>query len=135
MSRSCHEPQRVLLVENDPVARGRLVEALRLGGFEALAVPGGESALLTLCEQRDDIAWLMTELRLPGLICGRVLADEYHRHRPDRPVVFLDAGVPDRRPCEDIGAGFTPSGNPVEMLGALVAAQGQRPMGFKRFQG
>ena len=135
MSRTCHESQKVLVVEDDPVARGRLVEALRVGGFDALAVPGGESALLTLCEQREGIAWLMTELRLPGLICGRVLADEYHRHRPDRPVVFLDAGVPDGRPCDDIGAGFTPSGNPVEMLGALFAAQGPRTRSFAGLQG
>ncbi len=81
-------PATVLLVEDDAVTRELTAAALTAGGFEVVAVPSGERALLALMREGAAVAWLVTKVDLPGLACGRVVADEYRSRCPDRPVVF-----------------------------------------------
>jgi CheY-like chemotaxis protein len=122
-------PQRcrakVLVVDHDAANRERLATLLRASTFEVLVAPAGESALLALCEQREEIEWLVTKLTLQGLVCGRVLADEYHKHQPVRPVLFLlDAARDGQR--AGIGAVVLPSNAPsraVEAINVLAVAE------------
>jgi CheY-like chemotaxis protein len=85
---------KVLVVEDDAVTRELLVQLLRMAGFDALSAGSGQQALVLLRKHRDEIGWLFTELEMPGLICGVMLADEFHRSHPSRPVLS-----PIRFPC------------------------------------
>jgi CheY-like chemotaxis protein len=84
----------VLVVENNPITRELLGNILQTAGCRVLAVPTGNVGLLLLCQQQAQIDWLVTRVRLPGLVDGWLLADEYHRHNPDRPVVLLSEEIP-----------------------------------------
>lgn len=79
----------VLVVEDDAIARELLAQLLQTGGFEVIAAATGERALLILCQQGDEIDWLVSKVTLPGLVCGWILKDEYHEHHPDRPVLLV----------------------------------------------
>src|ERR671921_2581638 len=83
----------VLVVENDPVTRELLETILQTAGCQVLAVPTGNAGLLSLCQLQARIDWLVTRVRLPGLVDGWLLADEYHRHNPDRPVILLSEAI------------------------------------------
>jgi CheY-like chemotaxis protein len=108
----------VLVVENDPITRELLEGILRTGGCQVLAVPTGNAGLLSLCQQRSQIDWLVTRVRLPGLVDGWLLADEYHRHHPDRPVIVLSEVIAEAE-CPSIDALFIPATAPMRVLEAL----------------
>src|SRR4051794_32150264 len=82
---------KVLVVEDDAVTREVLVQLLRMAGFDALSAASGQQGLVLLRKHRDEIGWLFTEFEMPGLICGVMLADEFYRSQPSRPVVFAYA--------------------------------------------
>jgi hypothetical protein len=68
-----------------------------------------------MIEQRDVIAWLVAKAELPGLVCGRVLADEFSRWHPASSAVVLATIAPVQA---------------VEMLkGVRAAAQASLPEG------
>lgn len=94
------KPARVLVVENDRVTRDILVQFLQMSGFEVLSAETGERGLLTLREWRRGIDWLFTAVRLPGLVDGWIVADEYHLHHPDRAVVHACAA--DQQPGPEV---------------------------------
>ncbi len=79
----------VLVVEDDALTRELLAQLLQAGGYDVIATPTGERALLVLCHQGEEIDWLVSKVSLPGLVCGWVLADEYHDHHPGRPALLL----------------------------------------------
>ena len=87
MPRSDVRPVTVLLVEDDAVTRELTAHVLTAGGFAVEAVPTGERALLALRAERA-ADWLVTKVDLPGLACGRIVADEYRTRRPDRPAIL-----------------------------------------------
>src|SRR3954468_3285074 len=82
---------KVLVVEDDAVTRELLVQLLRMAGFDVRSAATGEQALVSLRKHRQEIHWLFTELEMPGLICGVMLADEFNRSHPSRPIVFAAA--------------------------------------------
>jgi CheY-like chemotaxis protein len=93
----------VLIVEQDAVTRELLQHKMHLGGFASVAVRTGEQALLLLREHRGAIDWLVTSRTLPGLVDGRILADEFHSYHPMRAVLLgadliSTAQLPDRLP-------------------------------------
>jgi CheY-like chemotaxis protein len=108
----------VLVVENDPVTRELLQGILRTGGCQVLAVPTGNAGLLSLCQQRAQIDWLVTKISLPGLVDGWLLADEFHRHHPDRPVILLSEAFSEAE-CPSIDALLIPATAPIRVLDAL----------------
>ncbi len=108
----------VLVVENDPVTRELLETTLRTAGCQVLAVPTGNAGLLLLCQLQAGINWLVTRMRLPGLVDSWLLADEYHRHNPDRPVILLSETVSDVE-CPSVNAVFVPPHAPMRMLEVL----------------
>jgi CheY-like chemotaxis protein len=108
----------VLVVENDPITRELLENILRAAGCRVLAVPTGNAGLLSLCQQQAQIGWLVTRVRLPGLVDGWLLADEYHRHNPDRPVVLWSEEIP-KNECPSVDAVFVPPHAPMRVLETL----------------
>jgi CheY-like chemotaxis protein len=115
-----HDPASVLVVDDDPIACGLLHNLLRTGGYHVEATSSPEAGLLELCRQRAGIAWLVTKTRLPGLVDGWILADEFHRHHGSRPVVLL-TGDGDTRDGPSIDAVSVPNGSPMRVLEILKA--------------
>ena len=82
---------KVLVVDDDAVSRQLLGHALLAGGFQPILSSNGEHALLALIKQRGDIEWLFTKLQLPGFVCGAILAEEFHRAKPGRAVIYASS--------------------------------------------
>jgi CheY-like chemotaxis protein len=108
----------VLVIENDPITRELLGNILQAAGCRVLAVPTGNAGLLSLCQQQAQIDWLVTRVRLPGLVDGWLLADEYHRHNPDRPVVLLSEEIL-KTEYPPVDAVFVPPHAPMRVLETL----------------
>ena len=85
---------RVLVVENEPIAREILGDLLKMAGYEVLSAHTGEHALLTLVQERGRIDCLFTAIDLPGLVDGWMLADEFRVADTARPVVFAARSKP-----------------------------------------
>jgi DNA-binding response OmpR family regulator len=64
---------RVLVVEDDPLIREFLVEALREEGFDVIHAADGEQALAWCGRKVADV--LITDIRLPGKIDGWQIAE------------------------------------------------------------
>jgi two-component system cell cycle sensor histidine kinase/response regulator CckA len=86
----------LLLVEDDPLVRGTLAEALTDAGFEVLEAADAEAAL-HMVASRQDIAALLTDINLPGAD-GFVLARAARRLRPDLAVVYASGRVREADP-------------------------------------
>lgn len=83
---------RVLVVEDDPLIREIVVEALREAGFDVIEASDGEEAL-TWCRQRvADV--LVTDIRLPGDIDGWQIAERCREHDPFLPVIYATGFSP-----------------------------------------
>ena len=108
----------VLIVENDPITRELLANILQTAGCQVLALPTGNAGLLSLCQQQARIDWLVTRVRLPGLVDGWLLADEYHRHSPNRPVILLSEAILEAD-CPSIDAVLVPLHAPMKVLETL----------------
>lgn len=76
---------RILVVEDDPLVREFVVEALRDQGYHVIHAANGEEAL-SWCRQRvADV--LVTDIQLPGTIGGWQIAERCREHDPDLPVI------------------------------------------------
>jgi CheY-like chemotaxis protein len=113
----------VLIVENDPVTRELLETILQTSGCQVLAAPTGSAGLLSLCQLQARSDWLVTRVRLPGLVDGWRLADQYHRHNPDRPVILLSETASDAE-CPSVDAVFVPPRAPIRALKVLKSLAG-----------
>ena len=91
-----HKPTTILVVEDEAVVRDLLVEELRDVGYEVVAVEAGEPALAILRDRQHEIDWLFTDIRLPGVIDGWRVADEFRLTHPFRPVVYATAYAPEQ---------------------------------------
>lgn len=78
---------RVLLVEDEPLIRMILSEALADEGFEVLeAASGDEAAGLA---ERAGFDLLLTDIQMPGRLDGVALARHLLQSRPDLPVIYV----------------------------------------------
>ncbi|MBV9843419.1 MAG: PAS domain S-box protein [Sphingomonadaceae bacterium] len=77
----------VLVVEDDPVVRGLIIEELSELGYAALEAADGPKGL-ELVQSKRRIDLLITDIGLPGLN-GRQLADAARARRPDLKVLFM----------------------------------------------
>lgn len=84
---------RVLIVEDEFLIRMTLVEALGDEGFDILEAESGDEALPMLLADRS-IRLLLTDIKLPGELDGRELAQRARNERPDLPIIFM-TGQPD----------------------------------------
>ncbi len=77
----------VLVVEDEPVVRGLIIEVLTALGYRALEAADGPTGLEIL-QSRRRIDLLVTDIGLPGLN-GRQVADGGRLSRPDLKVLFM----------------------------------------------
>jgi CheY-like chemotaxis protein len=80
-------PKRILVVDDEHVVREIIVETLIDEGHDVLQAPSGDTALLLL-DDPDDIAALVTDLHMPGMV-GVELARRAREKHPDLPILFL----------------------------------------------
>jgi DNA-binding NtrC family response regulator len=81
--------ERVLVVEDDRVARQLAVEVLKLAGYSTVEAPSGEDAL-ALVESGEPIDLVMSDVRM-GEMDGMSLLGELQARHPDLPVVLVTA--------------------------------------------
>jgi PAS domain S-box-containing protein len=79
--------ETVLVIEDEPVVRGLIVEVLADLGFAALEATDGPGGLAVL-QSRQRIDLLISDVGLPGLN-GRQLADAARTLRPELKVIFM----------------------------------------------
>ncbi|HTR15817.1 MAG TPA: PAS domain S-box protein [Acetobacteraceae bacterium] len=79
--------ETMLVVEDDPVVRGVILEVLRDLGYVVLAAPDAAAGLAILDEARP-VDLLITDLGLPGM-GGQELAERARVERPLLPVLFI----------------------------------------------
>jgi PAS domain S-box-containing protein len=82
-----HEGEVVVVVEDEPVVRGLIVEVLSELGYQAWQAADGPSGL-RLLERVERVDLLVTDIGLPGLN-GRQLADAARAKRPGLKVLFI----------------------------------------------
>jgi PAS domain S-box-containing protein len=79
--------ETVLVVEDEPVVRGVIIEMLQEQGYRTLQAVDGPSGLRMLrLNKRIDL--LVTDVGLPGMN-GRQLADQARETRPDLKILFI----------------------------------------------
>ena len=91
-----HVPTTILVVEDEVVVRDLLMAELQEVGYRVVAVDRGEEALRILQDRTQRIDWLFTDIRLPGVIDGWRVADEFRLTHPFRPVVYATAYAPEQ---------------------------------------
>jgi hypothetical protein len=79
--------ETVLVVEDEPVVRGVILEMLHDQGYRTLEAVDGPSGL-RLLRQDERIDLLVTDVGLPGMN-GRQLADQARETRPDLKILFI----------------------------------------------
>jgi PAS domain S-box-containing protein len=84
---AANDGETVLVVEDESVVRGLIVEVLRDLGYHALEAADGPAGLELLRSSRR-IDLLVTDIGLPGLN-GREVADAGRELRPDLKVLFM----------------------------------------------
>jgi CheY-like chemotaxis protein len=122
----------VLVVEDDALTRELLAQLLQTGGYDVIAAPAGEQALLMLCQLGDEIDWLVSKVRLPGLVCGLILADEYHEHHPCRPVLLVSPLNPTDVPSPATAI-YIQQGAPQRVIEVLQALKSPEPAKVLQF--
>jgi DNA-binding response OmpR family regulator len=83
---------RVLVVEDDPLIREFVVEALREEGFDVIHAADGEQALAWCGRRAADV--LVTDVRLPGKVDGWQIAERCREHHPELPVIYTTGFSP-----------------------------------------
>jgi len=85
-------PVRILVVEDDPLIREFVVEALREEGYQVIHAANGEDALAWCGRQVADV--LVTDVRLPGRVDGWQIAERWREQDPDLPVIYATGFSP-----------------------------------------
>ena len=88
----CESPVSVLLVEDDPLIREFVVEALREAGYHVIHASTGEEALEWCKRRAADV--LVTDVRLPGQVDGWQIAERFREQDPELPVVYATGFSP-----------------------------------------
>ena len=83
---------RVLIVEDDPLIREFVVEALREEGFEVIHAAAGEQALDCCGRRAADV--LVTDIELPGKVDGWQIAERCREQNPGLPVIYATGFSP-----------------------------------------
>lgn len=83
---------RVLIVEDDPLIREFVVEALREEGFEVIHAADGEQALAWCGRRAADV--LVTDIELPGKVDGWQIAERCREQNPGLPVIYATGFSP-----------------------------------------
>jgi DNA-binding response OmpR family regulator len=82
----------ILVVEDDPLIREFVVEALREDGFHVIHAATGEEALAWCRRRAADV--LITDIRLPGEVDGWEIAERCRDHHPNLVVIYATGFSP-----------------------------------------
>ncbi len=82
----------VLVVEDEPLVRAMVVDALEDEGFGVVEAPTGDHALKVL-KARDDIDVVLTDVDMPGSVDGFQLARICRTMFPQIVVIIVSGGV------------------------------------------
>ena len=103
------EPQsdaaRVLVVEDDRDLCEMIARIARKAGCHVVCAHTGEQAL-TILRDPDAIDWLVTDIRLPGVIDGWLVGSEFALRHPLRPVVYMSGIEEDSASRRMVGSVF-----------------------------
>ncbi len=116
----------ILAVEDDETLRVFLSRALGKLGYRVLTAPDGTKALETWAAHRDEIHLLLTDVFMPGPMCGRQLAHRLLADRPDLKVIFTSghsAELSRADPAQHDGHAFLPKPYVLSRLAETIAAQ------------
>lgn len=90
---------KVLIVEDNYLLLDMLMVQCGRAGLDVVATSSGEAALTALRTRGGDFDWLLTDINLPGMIDGWMVADAFRELRPDGPVIFASTHAQfERRP-------------------------------------
>ncbi len=84
---------RLLVVEDDPIARFTLSEGLRCWGYEVEEAESGDAALDALSED-PNFDLVVSDIQMPGEVDGAALAIRLRSERPDLPVLLTSGRTP-----------------------------------------
>ena len=79
----------ILVVEDDQLIQGMVMDALSEGGFEAAVAQSGEEAITLLEGARTDYRALITDINLLGRLDGWGVAKRARELNPDIPVIYM----------------------------------------------
>jgi two-component system OmpR family response regulator len=101
-------PARILVVEDDANLHDLIVNVIRRSGHEPVSAYNGEDALRILRDPNQHIDWLLTDIRLPGVIDGWVVGSEFTLTRPRQPVIYMSEVVQDSASRRAVNSIFLP---------------------------
>ena len=109
---------RILLVEDEPLARETMADTLGDAGFEVTATCTGDEAAILLADS-DRFDLLLTDITMPGLIDGIGLAEHAREVHPGLPVLFVSGRPDNARRAAAVGqpSAFLPK--PCDAAGVL----------------
>ena len=84
----------ILIAEDESTLRRAAVQALQRSGYTVLSAADGTEALALAAGHKGKIHLLVSDVVMPGL-SGPQLYEELLRDRPDLPVLFTSAYLPD----------------------------------------
>jgi DNA-binding response OmpR family regulator len=116
---------RILVVEDDPLARGIVVEALREEGYDVIHASKGEEALAWCKRQAADI--LVTDIQLPGHVDGWQIAERCREHDPGLPVIYATGFSQVRRRPVPGSVSLQKPFHPHDLLKAVQGMARERP--------
>jgi DNA-binding NtrC family response regulator len=85
---------RVLLVEDEAIARLHLAHFLADEGYQVIPLASGEEALKLM--KSEDFDAVITDFKLAGRVSGIDVLSEFDRLKPGRPKVLVSAYSPDQ---------------------------------------
>jgi len=86
--------ERILVVEDEASVRVLVVSQLERLGYRVTEAGNGSEALSILRRDADAFDLLLTDVVMPGVVSGDILADEVRRLCPGLPVVLM-SGYPE----------------------------------------
>ena len=97
----------LLLVEDEPLILEMMQSALEDGGYSVIVAASGEEAMRYLDSRSDEIAGLVTDIRLGAGPDGWEIARRARHPKPELPVVYMTG---------DSGAAWAAEGVPKSLL-------------------
>jgi CheY-like chemotaxis protein len=95
---------RLLIVEDDGDLHELFARIARREGYEVVSAWTGEEAL-SIFRSGQRIDWLLTDVRLPGVINGWIVGSEFSLTHPLRPVIYI-SGVENDSECRSAASIF-----------------------------
>ena len=107
---SAKRPERILIVDDDAIVRGTLVQQIEAEGYAVLSAASGTEALAML-DRGEAVDLVLADLSMPGMD-GERLINEARRRRPLLPAILLTGFAPNAEIAMD--SVFIVLGKPIE---------------------